>query len=105
MPSKKLEENAYTMKKYTKVCKKKEEKQVKYGIYLCMLEEDDDRWYIDSGCSHHMLGDKIKFLYLKKTKDGHVILEENTPAKVLGKGKAKLGDKNTIVVDLFRLNV
>ena len=37
-----------------------------------------------------MYGDKNKFVSLKKNKDGKVILENNSPIKVLRKGRAKL---------------
>jgi hypothetical protein len=31
-------------------------------------------WYIDSGCSSHMTGDKSKFISLKENKSGSVIV-------------------------------
>lgn len=80
--------------------KKNEEQQVKSGITLCTLAHDD-RWYIDNGCSHHMLGDNSGFISLSKTKDGHVILRDNTSAKVLCKGNASLGDEEFNVADVL----
>jgi len=41
-----------------------------------------------------MPGDKNRFESLKKNKDGKFILGNSAPAKVLGKGRAKL-DKYT----------
>ena len=48
-----------------------------------------------------MSGEGNRFLSLKKIKDGHVILGDNTPTKVLGKGKANLGDKKTNATDVL----
>ena len=57
-----------------------------------------DKWYIDNGCSHHMTGDKSKMESLKKNKDGKVILSNDAPTKVLGKGRAII-NKNRKEVD------
>jgi len=82
------------------VWKKNEEYKFKCGIYICMFYHDY-QWYIDSGCYHHMLGEKSGFLSLRKTKDGHVILGDNTHAKVLGKGKVILGNEELNAVDVL----
>ena len=47
-------------------------------------------WYIDSGCSHHMTGDKSKMDYFKKNQDGKVILSNDAPTKVFRKGRDKI---------------
>lgn len=62
------------------------------------------------GFSLHMLEDERKFLSLRKTKDGHVILGDNTPTKVLGKGKGNLGDEKeksvgVLVVEGLKHNI
>lgn len=51
--------------------------------------EDEDEWYIDSICSHHMNGDKDKFESLKKNTYGKVIHGNSAQTKVMGKGGTK----------------
>ena len=52
----------YSVKK-EKVWKKKENNQC--GLVLS-AQRQKDPWYIDSGCSKHMSGDKSKFLTLRE---------------------------------------
>ncbi|KAH9299145.1 hypothetical protein KI387_030827, partial [Taxus chinensis] len=33
-------------------------------------QDEGQLWYIDSGCSRHMTGDKSKFISLKKVNEG-----------------------------------
>lgn len=73
---------------------------MKCGHLLCALEEDDD-WYIDKGCSHHMYRDKSRFTYFKKLKHGHVIHRNNATTKVIREGRANLDVKSTKFVDIL----
>ena len=43
-------------------------------------------WYLDSGCSRHMTGDKSLFKTLKEKKDGFVTFGDGSHSQVLGKG-------------------
>jgi hypothetical protein len=43
-------------------------------------------WYVDSGCSKHMTGDRDKFLTLQKERDGSVSFGNDDSAKIIGKG-------------------
>jgi hypothetical protein len=43
-------------------------------------------WYIDSGCSNHMIGDKNKFILLKENKSGSVTFGNDAPGKIKVKG-------------------
>jgi len=65
-----------------KVWKKKESH--KCGIVLS-AQRQKDPWYIDSGCSKHMNGDKNKFLSLKESKSGNVTFGNAAPGKIRGK--------------------
>ena len=56
-------------------------------------QEKEDLWYVDSGCSKHMTGNKDKFLSLKK-QDGKVTFGDNTSGNILGKGTINLGKDN-----------
>jgi len=77
----------------------KEEEKKRCGLALCSFE-DEEELYIDSKCSHHMTRDKDKFEFLKKNKDGKVILENSAPTKVMGKGRIKL-EKCTKAADVL----
>jgi hypothetical protein len=43
-------------------------------------------WYVDSGCSKHMTGDKDKFLTLRKEKNGSVSFGNDNSSKIIGEG-------------------
>ena len=47
-------------------------------------------WYIDSGCSHHMTGDKTLFKSLKEKVGDCVTFRDGSHAQVLGKGIVKI---------------
>jgi hypothetical protein len=55
------------------------------------VQDKESYWYIDSGCSRHMTGDKIQFLNLKREKGGSVSFQDNKSYKIIGKGKVSLG--------------
>jgi len=40
-----------------------------------------DLWYLDSGCSRHMIGDKTKFAKLELKKKGFVTYEDNNKGR------------------------
>jgi hypothetical protein len=73
--------------KNVKVWKKKVDD--KCGLALS-AQKKKNPWYIDSGCSKHMTGDKSKFLTLGDSKLGNVIFGNNAPGKVKGKGIVSL---------------
>jgi hypothetical protein len=61
-------------------------------------------WYVDSGCSKHMRGDRNKFITLNKQRDGSVSFGNNHSAKIIGRGTIKLGikdamEKNVLLVE------
>jgi hypothetical protein len=51
------------------VWKKKEDDQC---VLVLSAQRQKNPWYIDSGCSKHMIGDKSKFLTLSEIKSGNV---------------------------------
>jgi hypothetical protein len=55
--------------------------------------KEEDEWFIDSGCSSHMIRDQRKFVSLKK-KGGNVAFGDDSSTKILGKGTVKLGSEN-----------
>ena len=44
-----------------------------------------DTWIIDSGCSHHMIGDKIKFEHFEDYDGGSVRFGNNEPCCIKGR--------------------
>jgi hypothetical protein len=74
----------------SKVWKKKELQVENCGIAL-FAEDEENQWYIDSGCSRHMTGDKDKLLaYSTLEKEKKVTFGNDTPAVIKGKGSALL---------------
>ena len=50
----------------------------------------NDTWIIDSGCSHHMTGDKTKFEYFEDYDGGSVRFGNNEPCCIKGRGRIPL---------------
>lgn len=90
--------NAQLRNRPRKSWKKKEKQIGRCGISLCLCDEDD-MWYIDSRCSHHMLGDMKKIYFLNRTKSDCVEFEGNETTRVLGSGKSNIGEMRTKVDD------
>jgi len=53
-------------------------------------------WYLDSGCSRHMTGDKKKFKNFKRKEQGFVTYGDNNKGKRLGTGD--VGGGNTLEI-------
>ena len=53
----------------------------------------NDKWIIDSGCSHHMNGDKSKFITFTQYDGNSVRFGNNAPFLIKGKGIIKLTEK------------
>jgi hypothetical protein len=70
-----------------KVWKKKEDD--KCGLVLSTQRQ---KWYIDSGYSKHMTGNKSKFLTLSESKSRNVTFGNNAPGKIKGKGMVSLSN-------------
>jgi hypothetical protein len=51
-------------------------------------------WYVDSGCSKHMTGDRDKFITLQKEINGSVSFGNDNLAKIIGEGTIRIGNKN-----------
>jgi hypothetical protein len=50
------------------------------------------QWYIDNGCSKHMIQNQNKFLTLKEKEGGNVTFGGNASARIVGKGTVSLDD-------------
>ena len=79
------------------------------GIAL-YAEGRENQWYIDSGCSKHMTGDKEKLQsYTALEREKKVSFGNDTPAFIKGKGFAQLKKKvkagNVMYVDGLKNNL
>ncbi|GAV92366.1 hypothetical protein CFOL_v3_35745, partial [Cephalotus follicularis] len=54
-------------------------------------------WYVDSGCSKHMTGDKSLFIDLKEVDGGKVTFGDNNKAKIVGIGS--IGNKLSTLIE------
>lgn len=59
------------------------------GITL-YAQKEEYKWYIDSGCTKHMTGNKKKIITLKKEEGGDASFGDDGIAKILGKGTITL---------------
>jgi hypothetical protein len=78
----------------------KEKTSKKECLIALKSQYKEDLWYVDSGCSKHMTGNKDKFLNLKKQK-GKFTFGDNASSNILGKGTVSLGKdkaKNVLFV-------
>nr|GEX78270.1 hypothetical protein [Tanacetum cinerariifolium] len=53
-------------------------------------EEKSQVWYMDSGCSNHMSGDRLQFIAFDETGKSHVRLGDDKQLKVEGKGTVEI---------------
>ena len=64
------------------------------------LRAKQTMWYLDSGCSRHMTGDKRKFISLQLREGGTVTYGDNTKGKILGTGTVG-NNSNTLIEDVL----
>ena len=82
----------------------KETTSKKECLIALKAQNEGDLWYVNSGCSKHMTGDKNKFLNLKHHK-GKVTFSDNGLGNILRKGTANLGKdkaKNVLLVEKLK---
>jgi len=53
-------------------------------------------WFVDSGCSRHMMGEKANFLSLAATQEGSVAFENGKSGTIMGIGKIGESHSNSI---------
>jgi len=53
-------------------------------------------WYLDSGCSRHMTGDKRKFSNFKRNEQVFITYGDNNKGKIIGTGD--VGGQNTLEI-------
>ena len=70
-----------------------------YECNLAILKAESP-WYVDSGCSKHVTGDRNRFIKLIKDK-GSVKFGNCKSAEVIGKGNVRLGSKGCEAKDVL----
>ena len=55
-------------------------------VHTALKEFNSCLWYLDSGCSRHMIEDKSLFKSLKEKGDGYVTFGDGSHSQVLGNG-------------------
>ncbi|WVY94278.1 hypothetical protein V8G54_033366 [Vigna mungo] len=72
-------------------------------------EVKSSTWYLDSGCSRHMIGDPTKFSTISYKATGHVTYGDNNKWKIIGIGKIKTTSsyeiKNVLLVEALKHNL
>jgi hypothetical protein len=80
----------------------------------CMLSLQDQHkkhgWYVESGFSKNMIGDKDMFLTLKKEIDWLVSIGNDNSSRIIGRGTIKIGRKdvreeNVLLVEDMKHNI
>ncbi|XP_059068383.1 uncharacterized protein LOC131858915 [Cryptomeria japonica] len=64
-------------------------------------QDENDTWYVDSGCSNHMTGDTSKFLSLKENCKGTIRFGSNDSATIVGKGSISFDNGWTTTQNVF----
>ena len=67
-------------------------------MHVCLksLQSKEKKWYLDSGCSRHMTGNKLWFRNLKPKDGGLVKFADGIKSKVIGIGNVGKNDSNLI---------
>lgn len=68
-------------------------------LQVCLVTgSNKNKWYLDSSCSRHMTGDKIKLNNIKETDYGEVIFGDSGKDKVIG--IRNVGNKHLTISDV-----
>ena len=73
------------------------------------VRKSPNTWYLDSGCSKHMTGDKSQFAKIELKEGGFVTFGDNAKGKIIGKGKVGKNSfptiDNVLLVDGLKHNL
>ncbi|XP_031253456.1 uncharacterized protein LOC116111402 [Pistacia vera] len=77
--------------------------------HTSLLAFQNDLWYLDSGCSRHVIGNKSLLTELESVDSGHVTYDDGKKGKILGKGSIVLPDfsilKDVLLIDGLKTNL
>ena len=78
-------------------------------VFTALSAQESDVWYLDSGRSRHMIGNKALFTYLEDYNGGSVRFGDGGKAKVIGKSIVSIPSmsklKNVYLVDRLKTNL
>jgi len=78
-------------------------------LQVCLKgSEKQKSWYLDSGCSRHMTGDRSLFLTLTMIEGGTVGFGGNQTGKIIGSGtigNSSISINNVVLVDGLKHNL
>ncbi|GJW76657.1 retrovirus-related pol polyprotein from transposon TNT 1-94 [Tanacetum coccineum] len=82
-----------------------EEDNFLFMAIATMKEEKNEIWYLDSGCSNHMTGDRSKFKDLNESIKSQVRLGDNKQLQIEGKGITEVltGNQKRCIKDVHLL--
>ena len=66
-------------------------------------EVNTNLWYLDTGCSSHMCGDKSAFSTLDESFRDNVKFGDNSKVSVMGKGQVTIQTKGNITQTIFNV--
>jgi hypothetical protein len=73
-----------------------------------LINSSPNAWIIDSGASHHMVATKAVYYSLDACKDAPILMGDNSPIEVTGKGRIELTNrsfKNVLHVSKLSVNI
>ena len=68
-------------------------------LHFLLYGSKKEKWFLDSGCSRHMTGDKSKFVFLARRKRGYVTFEDNKKCRIIGHGY--IGNNSSSLIDFL----
>ena len=78
-------------------------------VHTALKVFDACLWYLDSGCSWHMTGEKTLFKHLKEMKDEFVMFGDGSCSQILGKGSIEIPGfpilKEVLYIDGLKANL
>ena len=64
---------------------------------MCLATKNFRRWYLDSGCSRHMCGDKNQFITIEPKEDGGIVtFGDNGQGKIVDIDKIQINSTTFI---------
>ena len=68
------------------------EKKLNKCDLVLIAQDQKSQWYVDSGCSKHMTGDRSKFITFDENKSGNVTFGNDRVGKIKRKGSVSLNN-------------
>jgi len=73
------------------------------SFFYLSTKEKEDKWYLESECSRHMIGDPTKFVKLSKYNGGSVSFGGNNKENIIGNENTNLVKRLMLLRDKMRI--